>query len=251
VQRDPHVYGYEQARWRCCDLRDRLPWLADRSLSTISRILHRCGLRLKRGRVRVHSPDPAYLEKRDLIQWALTIARNAPEMVALYYVDEASLHRQPTLAHRWGEVGMEPIADLAASYDNRYRFCGALDATSGRVVWTAASTLRVSRICAFLRTLRAADLDRLIWLVWDNWPVHHHPKVVAEAERLGIYCLYLPTYAPWLNPIEKLWRLCRQTVVHHHRLANDWTALKAEMGALLDTFSGRSEHLLRYTGLSG
>jgi hypothetical protein len=250
VQRDPHLCDCPRARWRRCDLRDRLSWLAERSLSTVSRVLRRCGLRLKRGRIRVHSPDPDYLPKRDLIAWALDLTRCAPHRVGLYYVDEASLHRQPTLASRWGAVGTEPTADHAARYDTRDRFGGALDAISGRVVWTAAFTFRVCRICAFLRAIRAADPDRLLWLVWDNWPVHHHPQVRAEAERLGIYCLYLPTYAPWLNPIEKLWRLCRQTVVHHHRSAHEWSTLKAQVAALLDSFDGPSEALLRYTGLS-
>jgi transposase len=250
VQRDPHLCGCERARWRRCDLRERLPWLAGRSLSTISRVLRRCGLRLKRGRIRVHSPDPAYVAKRDEIVWALGVARHYPRQIGLYYADEASLHRQPSLADRWGVVGDEPTAEHAARFDSRQRLCAALDATSGRVTWIGGSHMTVPRICAFLRAIRAADPDRVLLLVWDNWPVHHHPRVRAEAARLRIEFLWLPTYAPWLNPIEKLWRLCRQTVVHHHRLAHQWPLLKAHVTTFLDTFAAPSPALLRYTGLS-
>ncbi len=34
----------------------------------------------------------------------------------------------------------------------------------------------------------------------------------------------LPTYAPWLNPTEKLWRWLRAVVLKLHRLADDWPA---------------------------
>jgi hypothetical protein len=44
-----------------------------------------------------------------------------------------------------------------------------------------------------------------IYLVWDNWPNHAHPKVLetlSQQPRLRV--LWLPTYAPWLNASEKL-----------------------------------------------
>ena len=242
--------GCPRSRWRRCDLQARLPWLAGRHVSTVSRVLHRCGIRWKRGRVRVHSPDPAYLAKRDAIVWSLSVARRYPTKIGLYYADEASLHRQPSLADRFAPVGDEPTADHAPRYDSRHRLCAALDATSGRVIWTAGSHMTVPKVCTFLRALRAADPTRCILLVWDNWPVHHHPRVLAEAKRCRIDFLWLPTYAPWLNPIEKLWRSCRQTVVHHHRLAHDWQELKARVTTFLDQFATSSDDLLRYTGLS-
>ena len=54
-----------------------------------------------------------------------------------------------------------------------------------------------------------------IYLVMDNWPVHFHPDALdALAQDSRLELLALPTYAPWLNPIEKLWRLVRQRVTH-------------------------------------
>lgn len=250
VSRDPAACGCARSRWRRRDLQERLPWLARATLPTVSRILQRCGLRRKRGRIRVHSPDPAYLAKRDEIAWALSAARYDPARVGLYYGDEASLHRQPSLAARWEAVGTEPTADHAPRFDSRHRLCAGLDAIGGRVVWIGGSHMTVPRLCAFLRALRTADPDRFLFLVWDNWPVHHHARVLATAAACRIELLWLPTYAPWLNPIEKLWRLCRQTVVHHHRLADQWPELKTRVAAFLDQFHQGSEDLIRYTGLS-
>ena len=250
VGREPALCGCPRSRWRRCDLRERVSWLTGRSLSTVSRVLAACGIRCKRGRIRVHSPDPAYEEKRDWIRWVRSVARAFPDRIAVYYADECSLHRQPTLAQRFDQAGIEPTADHAPRFDSQHRLSAALDAVSGRVVWTSGSHMTVPKLCAFLRTLRARDPHRLLVLVWDNWPVHHHPRVLAEAAASRIQLLWLPTYAPWLNPIEKLWRWMRQTVVHHHRLADKWPELKARVTTFLNQFEAPSPDLIRYTGLS-
>lgn len=231
------------------DLRAAVPALSAYSVSGISRLLRRLGIRLKRGRLRLHSPDPAYDAKRTRIARASALARAHPTRVAVVYGDEMSCYRQPTLAGRWFPVGTEPTAALSHRANTRHRVCGALDAVAGRVVATTGSRVTVAHLCRFLRTLRAAYPARYLFLVWDNWPVHAHPDVLAEAARLRIRLLWLPTYAPWLNPIETLWRWVKQEVVHCHRLADDWDALKRALATFLERFAHGSRPLLRYVGL--
>lgn len=215
----------------------------------MAKALRRLGVRLKRGRLRVHSPDPAYVTKAAAIADRLRQARTDPLHTALYYGDEASCYRQPTLARRWYPVGDEPTAPLSHRANTRYRVCGALDAVRGRVVATTGSRTTVAHLGHFLWRLRAVDPDRAITLVWDNWPVHAHPDVLAVATAARIEVLWLPTYAPWLNPIEKLWRLLKQQRLHHHDLADDWDGLKAAIDVVLAQFADGSDELLRYVGL--
>ena len=59
----------------------------------------------------------------------------------------------------------------------------------------------------------------------------------------------LPTYASWLNPIEKLWRKLKQELVHLHRLADKLPELRAQIDRFLDQFANGSLDLLRYVGL--
>ncbi len=47
--------------------------------------------------------------------------------------------------------------------------------------------------------------------------------------------LYLPTYSPWLNPIEMLWRHFRHEVTHCELFAN----VKALIAAAYDFFNLR------------
>ena len=44
-----------------------------------------------------------------------------------------------------------------------------------------------------------------IAMILDNARCQHCKKVMAEAERLGVELLFLPTYSPNLNVIERLW----------------------------------------------
>jgi transposase len=249
VRQEPATHGLARARWRLADVRAAAPALAGYTLGGVSRALRRLGVRLKRGRLRLHGPDPAYADKVARIGRARALARAHPTRVALYDGDEVSCHRQPTLAGRWFPRGEEPTAALSHRANTRHRVAGALEAATGRVVRVAGSKTGVAKLRQFLRALRAADPDRYLFLVWDNWPVHAHPEVLAEAARLRIRLLWLPTYAPWENPIEKLWRLLKQTVLHHHARADDWEGLKAAIAAFLDRFEHGSTDLLRYVGL--
>lgn len=79
--------------------------------------------------------------------------------------------------------------------------------------------------------------------------MHAHPAVLTQAQAETIELVWLPTYAPWTNPIEKLWRWLKADLLHHHRFANDWDGLKAAIATFLARFATGSEQLLRYVGL--
>ena len=81
-----------------------------------------------------------------------------------------------------------------------------------------------------------------------NWTGKPSKKIGTLAE-LPIEILQLPTYAPWTNPIEKLWRWVRQSVLHLHRLSDDWEPLKNKVIAFMTQFKDGSQALLHYVGL--
>ena len=242
------MFGIARTRWRLDDLRRLLSGLADYSLAGVSKLVRRLGIRRTRGRLSLHSPDLAYPTKLAWVAQARALAEQQPDRVRLLYGDEFSLYRQPTLAATYAPRGSEPTAPLSHQANTRQRISGALDIVSGRVVWTARSKMGVVGLCQFLQTLRTAYPTDIVLLVWDNWPVHFHPTVLAQAAALEIELLWLPTYAPWTNFIEKLWRWLKQTLLHHHHLADQWDQLKVEVATFLDQFAVGSQALLRYVG---
>ena len=143
------------------------------------------------------------------------------------------------------------------------------------MLYVQQPTIGRHALVAFYQALCAAHPQaETLYLVQDNNPVHFHPDVLCQLEAqqwpwpfaqnpkwaklkprarveepLPIQLVCLPTYASWLNPIEKLWRYLRQHVLHLHRMSRAWVELKQRVAAFLDQFSEGSEHLLRYVGL--
>ena len=89
-----------------------------------------------------------------------------------------------------------------------------------------------------------------ILLIWDNWPVHYHEQVLLAASAQRIELLFLPSYAPWLNPIEKLWRKLKQEVLSLHRCSDAWPELQEQVRTFLQGYDRAAPDLLRYVGLS-
>jgi putative transposase len=182
-------------------------------------------------------------------------ARARPAEVALLYADEKTVHRQPAAADAWGERGRggahQPRATLSHRSNTKLRLAGALDAVGGRVVSLARSKAGVREMCELLRQARAAypSHGRVV-VAWDNWPIHSHPKVLAAAAEHRVELLFLPTYAPWTNPIEKLWGWLQRDVLTMHRLADQWDSLKQRVLEFLARFDGPSPDLLRMVGLN-
>jgi transposase len=131
------------------------------------------------------------------------------------------------------------------------RVAGLLNATTGQVHTWDFSRVTADRLArCFQQIGRLYPRARLIYLVLDNWPVHFHPKVtVALAAEPRIVLLPLPTYSPWLNPIEKLWRWVKQRVTHAHPWCDDFLIFKEQVRTELQRFTLGSPELLDYCGL--
>ena len=86
-------------------------------------------------------------------------------------------------------------------------------------------------------------------MAWDNAITHEDDEVEAvvcsAAGRLIL--LYLPTYSPWLNPIEMLWRHFRREVTH----CELFESVKALVSAAQDFFTRSNRHPKRILSVIG
>ena len=71
-------------------------------------------------------------------------------------------------------------------------------------------------IAQLLQALLDKHPTETIYVAWDNADTHEDDEVeeVVRAAAGRLILLYLPTYSPWLNPIEMLWRHFRREVTH-------------------------------------
>lgn len=225
------------------------------TLSGVYRRMRRWRIGWKRGRQHVTSPDPEYVPKMAAIQAALALARLDPANVSVLYSDETTCHRQPFVGNAWHEQGSDgahqPTADLSHRANSVRRIVGTLDAVTGRVLYRANSRIGVSQLCAFLKQVRKTyGPGRRLILIWDNWPIHFYDNVIQTAQEQNIELLRLPTYAPWTNPIEKLWRKLKQEVLCMHSLSQDWKRLQEKVHGFLKGYDRPAPDLLHYVGLA-
>lgn len=251
----PTADGPAPSRWTLRAIRATFPWLKDYTLSGVWRVLQRHNLHLRSATVRHHSPDADYLAKRDHLLTCLRAAAERPEEVVTVFLDEMGYYRWPTEGRSWGAgaPAREPVAERDGPNNKQWRVIGAMNALTGRVDYLDASIIGREKVGTFYHQLVAAYPNaQRISVVQDNWSIHTHPDVLCVlAELSTIEAVWLPTYAPWLNPIEKLWRWLREQVLTMHRLAGDWQLLRERVIAFLDQFAEQGQSLLRYVGLLG
>lgn len=243
------------SRWTPRGMQASVPGLKDYSLSGVWRVLDRAGIRVRMSQVAHYSPDPAYAEEGASLEACSRQAAQAPARIVVVVLDEMGYHRWPEPALTWwpGAPAPAPEAERVDANNQQWRLSGALNALTGQVHYLDNDIVGREQISRLYR-----QIDRLypeaerIYVVQDNWSVHQHPDVLTTLTGLPrLTPVWLPTYAPWLNPIEKLWRWLRQRVLKGHRLAGEWEALQQRVRACLDQFRGGSQALLRYVGLLG
>lgn len=207
-------------------------------------------MRYKRGRAYFHSPDLAYNTKLAAVTAAQLLAHAHPGAVVLLYEDEFTYHRRPTVSRGWAPRRADaPRAEQGLGTNKRRRIAACLDALSGRVVaWQRHRFDRKTLLRFYAAVAAAYPAAEVIFLAQDNWPVHLHPDVLAALPP-RITLLPLPTYAPWTNPVEDLWRALLGDVLHHHDFGDDWTGLQAAVAAWLARWEDGSPNLLRIVGL--
>jgi len=169
------------------------------------------------------------------------------------YQDEKTVYRQPTQGWLLYPTGrLQPRLKYGAHYNHCMRLVGYLNAVTGAVHWSDCASVTVERLIQSVRQLpRLYPHADCIYLVWDNWLNHSQARLLAALNQLPrVRVLCLPTYAPWLNPIEKLWRWLSQTVLHAHPWHDDFRELRQQVAAALNPLAVGSPHLLRYVGLS-
>lgn len=87
---------------------------------------------------------------------------------------------------------------------------------TGETVVLVRRHKRRKEIAELLEALLAKHRSERIYVAWDNATTHENDEIEAVVRGAAgrLVLLYLPTYSPWLNPIEMLWRHYRREVTH-------------------------------------
>ena len=132
-----------------------------------------------------------------------------------YYADEFNLSWMPTLRAMWSPKGQQVMIPTPGQPTKRYGI-GAVNYHTGETVVVVRRRKRRKEIAELLQALVDNHPTETIYVAWDNVNTHQDDEVDAVVRGAAgrLVLLYLPTYSPWLNPIEMLWRHFRREVTH-------------------------------------
>ena len=130
----------------------------------------------------------------------------------MFFVDAAHFVFGTFLCCLWS---LTRIFVKAASGRQRFNVLGAWNAVTRELVTiTNTTVVNTETMCELLRTIPARGQCGPITLVLDNARYQRNKSVEGLAKELGIELLFLPSYSPNLNLIERLWRFVKRKAVY-------------------------------------
>jgi len=132
-----------------------------------------------------------------------------------YYADEFNVSWLPTLRKLWSPKGQQVMIPTPGQPKVQYGL-GAVNYHTGETMVIIRRRKRRKEVAELLEALLEKHPQETIYVAWDNASTHQDQEIetVVRGAAGRLILLYLPTYSPWLNPIEMLWRHFRREVTH-------------------------------------
>lgn len=183
-----------------------------RSPSQVRAFMKRHGLRyLQTG----HIPAKADTEKQQA--WVKTTLEPTIQEAQrgechLLFMDAAHFILQPFICSLWC---VARLFIKASAGRNRMNVLGVVNAITKEVITFSNTTyITAETIVAFLKQLKEHYEDVPLKIVLDNARYQHCKLVEETAQAMGITLLFLPSYSPNLNIIERLWKFTKKKILY-------------------------------------
>ena len=157
------------------------------------------------------------------------LAESVAGVRQVFLVDAANFVFGTFLCCLWS---LARIFVKAASGRQRFNVLGAWNAVTRELVAiTNTTVVNTETMCDLLRALAARVLVGPVTLVLDNARYQRNKVVEGLAKELGIGLLFLPSYSPNLNLIERLWRFVKRKAAYgrYHPTFADFRAAIEEV----------------------
>lgn len=206
-----------------------------RSPTQIKAFLKRIGMKCRKvGFIPGKGSDPEKIEEQEhfRVQQLEPLLKEAKAgRKAVFFVDAAHFVHRAYLGFVWC---FTRIFIPSPSGRKRFNVLGAINALTKEIVTvTNDSYINAGSVVDLLVALDDLNLDIPITIVLDNASYQKCQFVKDVAAFLGIELLYLPSYSPHLNLIERLWKFVRNECLYS-KYYNDFASFKAAIAGCLE-----------------
>jgi transposase len=164
-----------------------------------------------------------------VLQPKLQEAQNGQRV--LFFMDAAHFVLAPFLGIVWC---FARLFIKAPSGRQRFNVLGALNAVTKEVVTVCNDTYITSeQVCQLLEKLRSLNPLKPLSIVLDNARYQRCALVQECSNRLKIELLFLPSYSPNLNLIERFWKFVKKQCLYS-RYYPTFTEFKTAISTCID-----------------
>jgi len=192
------------------------------SAETVRRWLHILHWEWKRAKLVAKDDDPQRVVKLARIRYAFEQLRAG---AALFFADELDISLLPKVGYQWMPQGAQVEVLTPGANEKRY-LAGALDVTTGAIshcVWYRKVTGLFLDLLQTLDRAHSARTFTRLSVVVDNAKIHKAEEVtkwLTTHPRFEL--LYLPTYCPRANPIERAFGDVHDKCTRNHTRKRLW-----------------------------
>jgi len=215
----PRAYGWCRTRWSCAALSLELHATHRLEVSawTVRRWLHALGWVWKRAKLVAKDHDPQRVERLARMRWQVAHLQ-AHEV--LVFADELAIHVLPKIGAAWMPKGSQE-AVMTPGQNEKHFLAGALNLATGKILHCLGprknNALFRDLLTLLDRTYPERQVRR-ISVVVDNYKIHK-AKAVEQwlAAHARFVLLWLPTYCPRANPIERAFGDVHDKCTRNHK----------------------------------
>jgi transposase len=188
------------------------------SLSGMRDFLHRIGYEYKKPKLVPGNPDE---EAQELFaEQYEEFMLNKPANIEVLFVDAVHPEHNGMAAYGWIKRG-EKRKLKTNSGRQRLNLHGALNAETLEVTIIESKTIDAESTLTLLETIEQKyPLSSQIFVILDNAKYHYSKEVRSFVEKSKIKLVFLPSYSPNLNLIERLWKFFKKKVIYNSYYEN-------------------------------
>jgi transposase len=219
LKKAPRAYGWCRTRWSCATLAATLQAKhgLEVSAETVRRWLHEIGWVWKRAKLVAKDDDPHRVERLARIRFQHEHLR-AHEVIV--FADELDIHLLPKVGAAWMPQGTQEEI-MTPGTNEKHSLAGALHLATGQMLYCLGARKNnglFRDLLTLLDTTYPASSVTRIYVVVDNYCIHKAKAVtqwLASHPRFEV--LWLPTYCPRANPIERAFGDVHDKCTRNHK----------------------------------